>query len=86
MRSLRYLNVVLTVLTVVLTLHLWTLWTGEALSSVTPSAHAGGLPDAGAQRKEMIDLLKGMNQKMDQLAALLKSGEARVRVEGAKKD
>ncbi|MBI1335685.1 MAG: hypothetical protein GC164_01835 [Phycisphaera sp.] len=84
MRSLRYLNSVLTVIAVLLTLNLYTLWTTSPASIETvPTAQAAGLPDGGAQRKEMIDQLKLLNQKFDQLTQLLKSGEARVRIEGA---
>ena len=92
MRSLRYLNTVLTLMAVLLTLHLWTLWTGGPTGDghspleLAATARAAGIPDAGAQRKQIIDLLKLQNQKTDQLVNLLKSGRARVRLEGASKD
>ena len=96
MRSLRYLNTILTVLTVLLAMQLWTSWIapgsnagrrgtaaetdGGALPSLVSPVQAqtsdgSGIPNAGAQRKEMIDLLKRHSQQMDQLMALMKSGE-----------
>ena len=94
MRSLRYLNGVLTVIAVLLTLQLWTTWsTGSttlpgasvAEAKTTRSqtaARRSGIPDAGGQRAEMVKLLKQSNQKTDALIALFRSGQARVRVEG----
>ena len=106
MRSLRYLNTILTVLTVLLAMQLWTSWIapgagaahrggtvvdsdGGSLPSLVSPVQAqvnegGGIPNAGAQRKEMIDVLKKQSQQMDQLITLLKSGEVRVRVEGGR--
>jgi hypothetical protein len=58
---------------------------GAELSLVTPvlAQQAGGIPDAGGQRKEMIDLMKRQIQQTEELVALLKNGQARVRVEAA---
>ena len=99
MRSLRYLNTILTLLTVLLALQLWTVWTapipapGSALGSdqslaqafpLTSEAYAAGIPNAGQQRKEMINLLKKQTQRIDELVAMFKSGEARIRVEAGK--
>ena len=84
MKSLRYLNSILTILAVLLTLNLWTLWTSGALQGgpeVATPAQAQGIPNAGAQRIEMINELKQQTGKLDQLITLLKSGQARVRVE-----
>jgi hypothetical protein len=93
MRSLRYLNTILTVLAVLLVAQLWTTWmtphlagadTGVATPAWAQSRGAGsggGIPDAGAQRKEMIDLLKKQCVQNEELAGLLRSGEMRVRVE-----
>jgi hypothetical protein len=52
-------------------------WLG-APSLVSP-AHAQ-VPDAGAQRVEMITELKGLNAKMDRLIAVLESGKLEVKV------
>ena len=90
MGSLRYLNTILTILAVVLSLHLWTLWAAGPDGQgplVTPDlateARADGIPNAGAQRKQIIDLLKLLNQRTDQLVDLFKSGKARMRFEAA---
>jgi len=92
MRSIRYLNAVLTVIALLLTLHLWTLWTsptsGRSPSDLVPepAAHAqAGIPNAAAQRVEMIKELKNVSKKLEELKGLFLSGKARVRVEGAAK-
>lgn len=83
MRSLRYLNTILTVLAVLLTLNLWTAWTttpgGDALS-LAGESEAQGFSNAGAQRREMIELLKQANVQLEQTHSHLTSGELRVRV------
>lgn len=86
MRSLRYLNTVLTALTVLLALQLWTTWTTTHAADTASIANAqakpgGGVPDAGAQRKEMVDLLKRITQQNDELRSTLTSGEVRVKLE-----
>jgi hypothetical protein len=78
MAGSRYLNGVLTVLCVLLTLNLYTAWTTGG--DYVASAYAQGIPDEGAQRMQIIDQLKLMNTKMDQLNAMLTSGKARVTV------
>lgn len=85
MRSLRYLNTILTLLTVLLALQLWTTWSTAPVvdhaSSANAQARPAGIPDAGAQRKEMIDLLKRIAQQNDELKQVLTSGEVRVKLE-----
>ena len=89
MRSLRYLNTILTVLAVLLALQLWTAWTSTPAADLASPALAqsrnantgGGIPDAGAQRKEMIDLLKKQCAQNDELLSVLKSGDVRVKLE-----
>lgn len=56
---------------------LLTLW--GAGPSTTP-ARADGIPDAGAQRFEIIQQLKGTNERLDRLLALLSGGELQVTV------
>ncbi|WP_432798086.1 hypothetical protein [Poriferisphaera sp. WC338] len=83
--SLRYLNTILTVIALLLTLNLWAMWQGtpggEAASFGT-EAHAQGISNSGAQRKMMIDQLKLLNKGVASMERLLVSGKARVRVEG----
>ncbi len=84
MRSLRYLNTILTVLAVLLSLQLYTAWMAPDAPSVATPAHAqDGIPNAGAQRKEMIDVLKRVSQQVEELNGQFKSGRARVQVEAA---
>lgn len=85
MRSLRYLNGVLTVLAVLLTLHLLTTWTLVPAPSFEQQANAQAAPgtDPGMQRRQMIDLLKLLVQRTEEQTELLKSGQVRVRVEAA---
>lgn len=82
MRSLRYLNSILTVLAVLLALQLWTTWTMSPHTAVATTVEAkGGIPDAGSQRKQMIDLLKTLTQQSSELNGMFASGSARVSVE-----
>lgn len=86
MKNLRYLNSILTIIAVLLTLNLWTLWTGSSspVASFAAPAHAQvneGLANAGAQRSEMIALLKKQISATESLTALLKSGTVKVKVD-----
>ncbi len=89
MKSLRYLNTVLTVIAVLLGLNLWTTWMGQpAAPGFASPAHAAdneGLSNAGAQRTQMIDQLKKLVQRTEELTALLKSGNVHVKVDAEKK-
>ena len=84
MRSLRYLNTVLTVIAVLLTVNVWTLWNatpgGEAVSIAT-EAQAAGIANAGAQRKQIIDAVNQTKAEVGELKAMFKTGSARVTVE-----
>ncbi len=91
MRAVRYLNAVLTIIAILLTLQLWTAWNAPAdasLPRITSEAQAstGGIPNAGAQRKQMIGLLKAMNEKIEEQTELLRSGGVRVRVTDASEE
>ncbi len=81
MTNIRYLNVILTVLTVVLGLQLWTTWTTGP--QLTPQAYAQGIPDEGAQRQQIIDQLKLLNVKVQAVNATLTSGKVRVLIANA---
>ncbi len=90
MKSLRYLNTVLTVIAVLLTLNLWTLWTSEntkvsADFASSAQAQNEGLQNAGAQRNQMIDLLRKQISATENLTALLKSGTVKVKVDAPAK-
>lgn len=82
MNGLKYLNIMLTILALLIGLQLWTGWTQQSAAFV-PEAHAQtGLPSPAGQRKEMIDELKKNNQKLDEMMKLLKSGDVRVKMDG----
>lgn len=88
MRSIKYLNTVLTVIAVLLALQLWTLWTvgpvGQSDGPIgfdTP-AQAVGIPNAGQQRKQIADAIKQLSGQVESLGNLFRSGQARVRIEG----
>ena len=90
MRSMRYLNTVLTILAVLLTLNLWTQWTatpGGRLLWTAQEAHAAeparGLPNAAQQRRETVQQLKQLNTEVRSLKQMFASGQARVRLEAA---
>lgn len=83
MRTLRYLNTVLTIIACLLTLQLWTAWhspTEVPLDHADQAQAAGGIPNSGAQREEMIDELKKLNTNMDKLSKALTSDELKVKV------
>lgn len=95
MNALRYLNTMLTVIALLLAAQLWTHVTSEGVAVsvahaapvVKPgAADEGGIPNAGAQRKEMIDLLRANNQSLDDLKQLLTSGKVRVKLESVPGD
>ena len=52
-------------------------WLGSP-SMVSPAQ--AQVPDAGGQRLEMINELKGLNGKMEKLIAILESGKLEVKV------
>ena len=84
MRSLRYLNTVLTLIAVLLTLNLWTMWSvtpGGELVGLATNASAAGIPNAGAQRKAMVDALKQVNVNLGAIHTMLKDGSVRVKIE-----
>lgn len=81
MRSLKYLNMILTALAVLLAMNLYiTAFSGP---SALPQAQAQGIPDAGAQRQQIVDQLKLVNQKAEQIKGLLESGKVKVTVTNA---
>lgn len=80
---MRYTNMILTVLAILLGAQLYTTWTQTP--PMEPVAQAVGIPDEGAQRAAIIDQLKLLNKKTDDLAKLLESGKLRVTVTEAAK-
>ena len=88
MNSLKYLNGVLTVMTVLMAMGLWTWWVGgptaPSVSMVQP-AYASGIANAGHQRQQIVNEIKQLSQTVDRLSAMFRSGEARVRVDGIPK-
>lgn len=84
MNSLRYLNSVLTVIVLLMAFGLWTRWMeGGSMpsSGLVSSAHAAGIPDAGGQRKQIVDELKRVSNELEKLTSMFRSGQARVRVD-----
>jgi len=84
MKDLRYLNVILTVLTVVLALNLALAFSGGP--SWLPAARAQGIPDEGAQRAQIIEQLRTLNRKADDVRDVLVSGKLMVRVTMPRED
>ena len=84
MKGNRYLNVILTLLTVVLTLNLAASWTRTP--DLLPAAAAQGIPDEGAQRNEIIAQLKALNKKADEIRQAMLSGALQVKVMGLPKE
>jgi len=89
MRSLRYLNTVLTMIMVLLTLNVYALWSatpaGNLLSTAAEvRAEAGGIPNAAKQRKDILDELKKVTSELSSLQTTMTDGSVRVRLEGSK--
>ena len=83
MQSVKYLNVILTAITILLALQLWTSWAGVSSDQpieLAAPAHAAGIPNAGAQRQQMIDRLKDVSAQLTELNNQFRTGQARVRV------
>jgi len=89
MRSLRYLNTVLTLIAILLTLNLWTVWTaGPAPVELASDAHAApavdpmiGTENSGERQKQMVGELKALNKAVSALDSTLTSGKVRVTVD-----
>ena len=87
MKETRYLNFILTALTLVLALNLLLefakgpSWSSQAMAKEKHEVPA--LPDSGAQREEIIKQLKALNLKSDDMAKAVTSGEMRVRINSA---
>ena len=92
MKSLRYLNLMLTLIAVLLAAHLYTLWTmtsgiaASAQAQVQSSNAPAGVPNAGAQRQEMISILRQLVNKTEEVNNTLRSGQMRVQVEKGSDD
>jgi hypothetical protein len=59
-------------------------WTGGG-SSILPTAH-GQVPDPANRQLQMIDELKSLNGKMDELIGILRSGDLQVKVPKAEEE
>ncbi len=91
MRSLRYLNTVLTIIALLLTLQLWTIWTAPSATmpatgfdlsfTAAREAHAQPAVQPAEQRLRMIRLLESIDRGITAQNNLLKSGEVRVRID-----
>lgn len=55
------------------------LFCGQWFAS-TPARASQGIPDAGAQREDIIDQLRSLNDKMDKLNTVLTDGNLQVHV------
>ncbi len=84
MQSNKYLNAVLTVIAVLLALNLGAYWSNQdhanTIGLATP-AYAGGIANAGQQRKQIAEELKRVSRQIEALKGLFTSGQARVRLE-----
>ena len=53
---------------------------GDPAAVLTGTPAYGQIPDAGGQRQQIIDELKTLNGKMDQMMGSLKNGDVQVKV------
>lgn len=87
-----YTRFCLTAIVALLTVLIIGLWatgpaslTGARIAAADPPAGARQiLPNAGAQRQQMLQAIQAGNQKLQRIADLLASGKVRVMVEGLK--
>lgn len=79
MKHLRYLNAVLTVIAVLLTLNLYAMWT-TGVATAPRYAHAAAKPFPQPQQ-QTVDQLKLVNKKLDALEQTLTSETFKVTVE-----
>jgi len=81
----RYLNVILTVVAVLLTGLLWTHVADRPLLSADAEAmQRPGVPNAAAQRKEIIDTLRILSLQIEQTNRLFKEGKGKIEVTNLK--
>lgn len=78
MKDTRYLNIILTLLTIVMALNLAVSWSRSP--DMLPQAHAQGIPDEGAQRNQIIEQLKSLNKKTEDIRDLMVSGRLHVTI------
>lgn len=86
MKTLRYLNTVLTVLAILLTLNIYLQLTGSpAGSTVSTANEAHAATDkprgVGSSAQAQLDELKSINDTLNQLAGRLTDGTMRVKVD-----
>lgn len=77
MKHLRYLNAVLTVIAVLLTLNLYAVWTTGPATRPT-AAHAEAFPQP---QQRTVDQLKRINDKLDAMHTTLRTKTFKVTVE-----
>ena len=88
MKTLRYLNTVLTLIALLLTLNLYVQITatpaGAAISPATPAMAADqprGVGSSAAREAAQLEEMQAMNQKLSTIAAALVDGSMRVKVD-----
>lgn len=86
MRPSRYLNAILTVNAVLLAVLVWTQVAGHGTlplpgaREAAAQAQPAGIPNAAAQRQQMIDSLRELRKSVEESNKLLKDGHLRVHV------
>ncbi|MEM1028433.1 MAG: hypothetical protein AAGJ38_10150 [Planctomycetota bacterium] len=86
MKTLRYLNTVLTVIAILLTLNVYLQLTGTPAGgavSVAQEAHAADKPGrgVGSSAQAQLDQLKEINANLSRLSGKLSDGSVRVKVD-----
>ena len=66
----------LIVIVILQALTLVSLWKGDAIATTARAA----VPEPGADRREMVNELKSLNEKMGSMLELMKSGKMEVQV------
>jgi hypothetical protein len=85
MRQMKYLNVLLTVNAVLMTAVLWTQLADQPLLSSPahaqrPPGAGEGVPNAGSQRQQMIEEIRGLRSTLEATKSFMEGGALKVQV------
>lgn len=85
MKRISYRDSILSIIAVLLAANVWVQVSGgPTLSQNALAQDPRGIPNAGYQRKEMIDGIREIGRRVDGLAKLIESGKLKVEVSNFK--
>lgn len=85
MKRISYRDSILSIIAVLLAANVWVqISSGPAFSHEALAQDPRGIPNAGYQRKEMIDGIREIGRRVDGLAKVIESGKLKVEVSNFK--